>query len=225
MNFLQLCQALRREAGVQGTGPAAVTAQSGMYEKIVGWIGEAYSEVLKLHPWRFLWARGTATLTDGVSEYAALPGITDLGRIYRRGVRDMTSSGTPLLQFVDWAWLDRQPAASGTPRYFSRRPDDVLVFYPTPDAAITLRVDYQRDGHTLVDATDTPLIPDASLHKVIVYKGLMLYGLHDENQSAYATGDRQFWIKVGEMAEKYLPSLDTRPVPIDVVEVVETELV
>jgi hypothetical protein len=225
MNFLQLCQALRREAGVQGTGPTAVTGQSGMYAKIVKWIGESYAYIQKLHPWTFLWARGTATLVNGTAVYATLPGITDLGRIWRSGVRDMTTAGNPWLQYVDWQWIDRQTAASGAPRYFARMPNGSLLFYPTPDAAISLRVDYQRDGHALVDAIDEPLIPDATLHEVIVYKALSLYGMHDENATAMATGDREMWVKVGEMADRYLPQLNTRAVPLDVEESTEPELV
>lgn len=215
MDFLTLCQALRREAGIQGSGPAAVTGQSGMYEKLVGWVQEAYREILKMHPWRFAWARATTSVSSGTAEYASLAGITDLGRIYRASVRDMTSAGTPVLRYIDWPEFDRLGAASGAPTVWTRRPDDAICFWPTPDATYSLRLDYQRDGHALADSTDEPIIPDASLHKVIVYKALTYYGMHDENVSAMQHGERQFWMLIGQMAERYLPKLVVQPRAMD----------
>lgn len=216
MNYLELCQELRREAGLSGSGPSAVTAQSGMYEKIVGWVAEAYREILKMHPWQFAWARGTGTLVDGTADYTSITGITQLGRIYRTTVRDMTSTGQPYLSFMTWPYFDRLDATEeGAPRIFTRRPDGAIVFWPTPDAAYSIRMDYQKDGHALAGNTDNPLIPDTSLHKVIVYKALTYYGLHDENASAIQHGERQFWMLIGQMADRYLPRLVAQPRPLD----------
>jgi len=213
--FLQLCQQTRREAGLPGAGPTAVTGQSGMYEKIVGWVQTSYSEVLKMEVWTFLWARATTTLVNGTALYATLPGITDLGRIWRYSVKDTTSAGAPKLTFIDFDAIDRLPATSGPPRYFARRPDDKIVFWPTPDAGYVLQLDYQREGHQLAAGGDTPLIPDAMLHEVIAFKALQHYALHDENQAALAHGERVFWQRITEMCDKYAKKIITQPRPLD----------
>ncbi len=45
MNFLSLCQRLRSEARIPGTGPSSVTGQTGELAKIVEWITTAYAVV------------------------------------------------------------------------------------------------------------------------------------------------------------------------------------
>ena len=45
MTYLELCQTLRREAGVSGVGPASVVDQSGEYLRLVEWIKAAWTEI------------------------------------------------------------------------------------------------------------------------------------------------------------------------------------
>lgn len=218
MTFLELCQAVRAEAGIQGSGPSTVVGQTGMYGRIVDWVGEAYAEILKMHPWSFLWTRVTPELTSAQAAYTGAdfdPAITDLGRIYSGSMKDLTTTNTPKIYFRDWSILDAQAAASGPPRYFTRRPDDAIIFYPTPDAVYEVQFDYLKDGHTLVDNTDTPLIPDATLHKIIVYKALDYYGMYDENQTASLHGGRQFNMMLGQMHAKYGRQLQTAAIALD----------
>jgi len=40
MTYLQLVQALHREAGLAGSAPASVSGQAGMAAKLVGWIAD-----------------------------------------------------------------------------------------------------------------------------------------------------------------------------------------
>jgi hypothetical protein len=213
--FLQLCQDLRTESGIPGTGPATVVGQTGMYGKLVGWVQEAYSEILRMHAWSFLWARATPTLIDGQAAYTGADLlITDLGRVYASKVFD-TTDGLKRLYYQSWDRIDESPVVSGTPRYFTRRPDQALLFYPTPDDAYTLRLDYLREGSALSANGDVPIIPDAQLHKIIVYKALQYYALHDENQSALQHGMLQFNMLLSQMYSKYGPPLITAAVPLD----------
>lgn len=188
-----------------------------MYARIVEWVQEAYSEILKMHPWSFLWARATPSLTIGLTDYAGSdfsPVISNLGEIFARSMFDTTSTGTPRVHYRDWTILDQQATAVGPPRYFCRRPDGKISFYPTPDDTYALKFDYQRDGHTFASGSDTPLIPDASLHKIIVYKALQFYGMHDENSSAVQHGMVQFNILLARMMDKYGKPLMTAPAPL-----------
>ena len=303
MNFLQLCQALRAEAGLSGAGPSSVVSQTGMYGMLVGWIGQAYAEILKMHPWEFLWARVDSTpLTIAQSLYATSAlGASDVGKMYRTKMFDITTPGINRINYVQWKTIDEATPTTGTPRYWSRRPDGKVVFAPIPassssslafttgtstinvgdtivnnsfgnsayvtsvnltsgswaggnaagtltltnvigaftasdpikvagttkataagsvlsGSAISIKYDYLRDGHTLAANTDEPLIPDASLHKIIVMRALTYYGLYDENQSAMADGDRQFNLLLGQMCERYLPQLIGTPLTLDLPE-------
>ena len=55
MNFLSLCQRLRQECGVDGTGPVSVTGQTGEQKRLVDWIVQAWVEIQEERPdWLFL---------------------------------------------------------------------------------------------------------------------------------------------------------------------------
>ncbi|MGH2903923.1 MAG: hypothetical protein ACRDK7_10115, partial [Solirubrobacteraceae bacterium] len=80
MNFLQLCQAMVSEFGLSGgTGPNAVTSQSGELGNVVNWIRSACLDTdNKWEDWRYLWLKYTGTLTSGNSTPSAIPqsGVT-----------------------------------------------------------------------------------------------------------------------------------------------------
>lgn len=213
--FLDLCQRLRAEAGIQGTGPASVIGQTGLYGKLVEWVQVAYSEILRMHPWSFLWARATPSTTNGVALYSNFS-ITDLGQIYADKFFETTTPGRNRIVYRPFDMLDEAPAASGPPRYFTRRPDGQILLYPTPDAVYALKFDYVRSGHTLSANTDQPLIPDIMLRDAIVYRALSMYGVYNEDGSAKAAGDMQFNMRLTELFEKYGAPLMTQPVALDV---------
>jgi hypothetical protein len=218
MTYLELCQALRAEAGLSGTGPASVVGQTGMYGRLVGWVQDAYAEILSMLPWSFLWARATPTLTINQTVYTnAQLGINDLGRIYAHSVRDTSTPDSPRLTFRSWLAIERmlEDGRAGPPRMFGFRPDRTLIVYPKPDAAYSLQLDYQRAGHVLVNGSDTPLIPDAGLHKIIVYKALEIYGLHNEDMTAAQQGARLFAVYLSRMEQAYGRPIDTAVSPLD----------
>lgn len=216
-DFVTLCQRLRAEAGLSGTGPTAVTGQTGHYANVVRWIQQAYSLVLKAYPWTFLWARGTFDLVDG-STACDLSALPNIGRIWADSWVDRTSTGGRRPSFISWGSLDTlslDSTVEGAPIHWTRFPDASVVVYPIPDQAYTIRLDYQKDGHTLAANADEPLIPDAELHDVIVFRGLMLYGLHDANPDAYAHGERMYNQLLGLMAERYTPPVVFAPLSLD----------
>lgn len=220
MNYLQLCQSLRAEAGLSGSGPASVVGQSGMYGKLVDWVQEAYAEILDMHPWSFLWTRATPVLTIGQTVYTGAdfdPAITDLGRVFASQMLDISSASRPRILWCEWSALDRRSTdgAQGPPRYFTRRPDDALVFYPVPDDDYEIQIDYQRAAPALAANDDLPLIPDAKLHKIIVYKALEYYGQHNEDMGAAQHGARQFAVLLSRMADLYTPAMRIEPAPLD----------
>lgn len=220
MTYLELCQSLRTEAGLSGTGPATVVGQTGMYGKLVEWIQEAYAEILDMYPWSFLWTRVTPTLTATQTVYAGAdftPAITDLGKVFAGRMFDITTTSRPAVLFRDWNLLDRASTdgAVGPPRYFTRRPDDSLQFYPEPDDTYEVQIDYQKIAPVLAANADEPLIPDATLHKIIVWKALEYYGQHNEDMTSAQFAARQFNNLLSRMVDRYAPVIQTSPVPVD----------
>lgn len=213
--FLDLCQLLRAESGTQGSGPTTVANQTGLYGRFVEWTQQSYQEVLRMQPWRFLWAQDTSATIAAQSVYTSFAGVTNLGRIWKNKFFE-TSDGNKRLTFMPFDQMDELPASNGAPRYFSRRPDDAIVLYPTPDDAYPLKLDYQQDGHVLTDNTDEPLIPDDWLRDIIMYRALQHYALFNEDGSAKVLADTGFNMRLSEMCAKYAPPLITRPYALDV---------
>lgn len=215
--FLELCKRLRAEAGLSGSGPSTVINQTGHYGNVVRWVQQAYSLILKLYPWTFLWARETVDLVDGQTDYGTFS-LANLGRIWANSWVNLTSSGYPRPTYVSWETLDTLALGStveGAPIHWTRYPDGDVVVYPTPDQAYSIRLEYQKDGHRLLVDSDSPLIPDTSLHDAIVYRALMLYGLYDANPDAYAHGERQFNQLLSLMVERYTKPVVFAPLSLD----------
>ena len=59
MTFLELCQTVRQEVGVSGTGPSTVLSQEGQLKVIVDFVAASDFEIQVLwEDWDFLWAHG-----------------------------------------------------------------------------------------------------------------------------------------------------------------------
>lgn len=192
--------------------------QTGMYGKLVEWVQESYAEILDMLPWSFLWTRATPSMIIGQTTYtAAQLGVPDLDMIWTRSVLDTSSVPPARVRNYPWQTLDSMywSGHKGVPRYWARRPDRSIQILPEPDLAYTLQLDYQRIAPPLTQNTDEPVIPDANLHKIIVYKALEYYGQHNEDMSAAQHGARQFNVMLSRMASQYAPEISTQLVPVD----------
>lgn len=214
MDYLAICRAVRSESGLSGGGPSSVANQTGMLERIVYWVQDAYATIQQEDHWSFRWRRATFDLQAGVADY--LPSslsVTDLGPVFVDGV--YINGATPTrLSWMDWSDFDRLSSASGQPARFARRPDGALVFHPTPDAIYPLRVDYLRDTHTLVSNTDVPLWPDATQQKAIVFGALMMYADHAGDPDAMRRGARGYESARALMAREFLEPITARPLSL-----------
>ena len=66
MTFLQLCQIVRQECGVQGQGPSSVVGQTGLLKRIVDWVAAADILIQSKHSdWDFLWTEYTQDTVIG----------------------------------------------------------------------------------------------------------------------------------------------------------------
>lgn len=206
--FLQLCQDVARESGTfPNVGdPATVASQSGRMLRLISWVKTAYEDIQRhRNDWRWLHADFSGQTISGTRTYdSAAMSISDrfsrwifqgeegenLFSIYKTSEGQDTEQH---LNFMNWHEFRRErmvgSAASdtGKPTHVSVNYSDELVFYPTPDAAYTVRGVYFKSPQILSVDADTPEMP-SQFHDAIRYKALILMGGFDE------AGDQMpFW--------------------------------
>lgn len=205
--FLQLCQQLRKEVGITGSGPATVVSQIGDYERVVQYIADADEHIQLMNSdWKFLHTTLSAkTLSSGTAEYSlSTLTITDLAQWdlshsddsgKTSFVLNPTGDSYQVLSFLDYSeWRARQKLGtvpSDTPTRIVVKPDNGLVFYPTPNAADTFVADYYKTPTRLSANSDISAIP-SQFHRIIVLKGKMLQAEYIESQHLYQTAVAEF---------------------------------
>lgn len=203
MTYLELCQRLRQEAGISGTGPSAVTSQVGEMARVVDWIDTAYETIQNLHPdWDFLrfdFSFSTVASTQNYTPTAA--GYSEHQTWKRDSLRCyLTATGATdetWLQYVPWeVFRDARVfganrTVTGKPIEFSIKPDQSLAFFPIPDAIYTVVGEYWKRAQTMSNDSDEPLIP-RQWQMIIVWEALKSYATHESAPEAMAKAERGY---------------------------------
>lgn len=199
--FLALAQKLRSEAGLSGTGPSAVTSQSGMDKKCVDWINDAWYEIQSAHTnWKWMWENdGMVTMVAGQREYD-ISSFTVQSPV-RDSFRSCVSGNTGTDMWCTWYEYDefRETFLFGTPTSGSQplavtiSPAGTLLVDPVPNSASTyeVRFEYYIVPSLLVAATDVPGMP-LRFHDMIMYRALMKYASHDGAAEVYADAQANY---------------------------------
>ena len=214
MNFLQLVQRLRMEAGVSGTGPVSVVAQTGEMAELVTWIQAAYQDIQNLRPnWRFMQDEFTFPMIAGVKAYLpSAVSLDDLAIWLPDDVRAyLVVADESALTYEPWADFrairDMGAIPTGRPTHFSIKPNNALVFWPTPDDDYTCRGEYICVPDELSGNTDTPIIP-AQYHMLIVWRALTSYGAALAAEEKYNHGLQEYRRLMKAMEATQLPDED-----------------
>lgn len=214
MTFLELCQQARLEAMVPGSGPAAVTNQTGIYASIVSWVQKAWQEIQTEHnsAWNFLLVREeTLTLSAGTASYQAgdlgLDSTVPVARYLEDSFR--LDRAYPLT-FFEWAEFQERmydlSDDSGRPQAWSLDPFGAVQFYPTPDQAYTLSLQYRRTPQVLTAPTDVPLADD-DLHPVIYWRAVMHYARGQRMPDLRADAKDEYNRAMVRMRVRHLPEM------------------
>ena len=191
--FLQLCTYLRQETTDSGTGPLAVTSQTGELARIVNWIDRAYTELQQEKDWRWLRKSFTVSATSGDGAYAygdctdtaTSAVISRFSSWYPRTFKCyLTSAGVGAEYGLHWLpWDDFRriyrygTQTNGPPCHVSEDPTQAFVLGPIPDATYTVSGDYQKGPQLLTADGDIPEMP-TRFHQLIVYEAMLKYGGH-----------------------------------------------
>lgn len=189
MNFLQLSQRLRQEAGVSGSGPSTVVSQTGEMRRIVDWVAEAWYEI-QMSRKNWMWMRGTFAFNTTASDddyTSAEAGIasrfsmwdTETFRIYATSEGVAGETILPYLGYNDFIRTYHVGTrTTGLPVCFTIGNDRRIILGPKPDKQYTVSGEYWKSIQTLSADADTPDMPD-EFHPYIVYKALEKYGLYE----------------------------------------------
>lgn len=223
MNFLQLAQRLRQEAGVPGSGPSAVTNQTGELKRLVDWINTAWEEIQNLHTtWR--WMRQTATVTTSASDGSY--SLADFGiedsfsywypesfTIYRQSIGKSDERDLNWIDYDSWRRLydfGSVATTDGQPVDFSIAPDESIVLGHRPDGIYVVKGQYQSGAVALTADDDTPGCP-GRFHMAVVWKALMYYGEFESAPEVYGRGKNNYGTFLSALETSQLPPLTLAP--------------
>ena len=221
MTFLQLSSRLRQEVGGSGTGPTAVTGQTGEYRRIVDWIASADEDIQRMHnEWRFMRSGFTVnTVTsDGSYLFGDCTDTTSSTPItnFRDWCKDslkiyLTSSGvgteTPLyfIEYQDWYDIyNTGTQTDGQPICFTIGNDLSIKLGPKPNDVYTLTGEYQKSAVQMTANSDIPAYP-SEYHMIAVYRAMMKYGRYTGATEVYQDGKNEYKAMLKEMRRTQLP--------------------
>ncbi len=211
MNFLQLCQRVRQEAGISGNGPTTTVGQTGEMKRVVDWVNAGWLDVQNANPdWQ--WMQGDFTITCVAAQAVYTPteaGLTDFASWDTDDVRVYlgTTANEYAMIYVPYAdfkavyMLGTIP--TGRPTYFTVMPDKSLRFYPTPDQAYTIYGNYQKTASDLSGDTDTPELP-ARFHMIIVYGALKKYARYEAAPEVFEDASIEYKRFLSNLAQDQL---------------------
>jgi len=167
MNYLELCQRVRLECAISGSGPAAVTGQVGVYSKLVNWVNDAWREIqLDKTQWLFMWGEFTFdtiintpdTTTTGltVRDFTREPLV-----IYHKATGLDDKGFIPYLKYKDWyARYGASHVPAGRPQVWTVLPNGALRLTPKPDGEYVVIGNGHLKPQTLINNADIPILPE-----------------------------------------------------------------
>lgn len=214
--FLELCKRLRQEVGGAGTGPTAVSSQTGELGRIVSWITTADEDVQRLHnDWRFMVGSFTLPTVAADNSYAPAdcsPTVTNLRDWKRDSIKiylTSTADETKLARLDYQEWYDQYNLGSQTnqrPRHYAVGNDLSLKLGQTPDVVYQISGEYHKSVTTMTADANTPVYP-SEFHILPVYLGMMMYGRYTGANEIYQDGEIRYKRMIKQMERTQLPEI------------------
>jgi len=216
MNRLQLCQRLRQEVRISGSGPTTTLGQAGEYKKIVDWIDAAYEDIQNLHStWMFLQFPYSFNTIVGKKDYTPTEaGLTALAfwKVQRESdVRCYYAVGDeqildyhPWDEFREVYLIGSSRATTGRPGKFTIQPNNTMSFDVIPDRIYAINGEYFKKPVSMAADADEPLFP-SQYHMAIVYRAMMFYGADYAANEKYTHGQNEYKKILRKLEQSQLP--------------------
>ena len=204
-SYLSLCQKLRQEVGIAGTGPPTVIGQFGMLAKVVAWVADADMALQsKWLDWDFLWTQFAVNTISGTKDYVA---PTDLGLWDEDSFYLNYDSTSPVqLTKMEYSyWRSVYPnSENDTPSYFVLKPAKDIILYSTPDAIYALTADYWKAPVRLAANTDVSPIP-TRFDRLIIAQAKIYYAEHENAPEVMNGAVNEYNELLPKLEATYLP--------------------
>ena len=210
--YLVLCQDMARDIGIPGTGPSDITPTIEEEKDVVRYIKDAVLDIQRMwFNWDFLWSEHSATTA---ADSSVISSPSDLAQWNIDSVvYDPTSDNWQPLSYVGWKEYREDykygTVATGTPEFFSVKPDNVVDLYPTPDAATTLTAEYWAVPTELSDASDVSVIP-TWFQRIIICRAKIYYGEQNDAPEVMSGAIAEFTDLLDKLEADQLPSQRNR---------------
>lgn len=223
MTFLELVQRLSSECGVAGSGPSAVTGQTGTNLRLVNWIAASWLEIQQLHnDWKFMRSSFTVNTVADDGAYVSTDCTDTATGIAIANFRwwhldtfksYLTSSGVGgerPLKYIDYdTWYsiyNTGTQTSSTPAHFTLDHSNGFRLGPKPSAVYTVTGEFQHSAVTLAANSDEPSAP-SEFHLAIMHRAKMKYGAFYGAPEAYDSGKADYRAMIFDMRLSQLPEL------------------
>ena len=207
--YIELCQDMAREVGIPGTGPSSVTPTAEDEADVVRYIRDANTDICSMwFNWDFLWGEHSTTTTSGTSTISSPSDLAQWN--IDSVVYDPTSENWQPLTYVGWREYREDykygTIDSGTPEFFSVKPDNVIDMYPTPDTTgKTVTIEYWKVAPLLVNGSDTPVIP-TRFQRIIICRGKIYYSEQNDAPEVLSSAVAEFNDLLGKLEADQLPA-------------------
>ena len=202
--YLQLVQALHREARLPGAAPTSVDGQTGRALDLVSWVRDAYVDVQRMSVGRWQWLRGycninvlsgsQATAFDSTAATDSVSGaviedrfksfvyddVYDLPKIYLTATGDADEQYMVPMSWRIFRGVHRfQGTESGRPSHVSYRGDTRrLVYAPTANDDFTIQLPYWKTPQIMSASSEVPEMPP-EYHDIIIWFAMAKYGYNN----------------------------------------------
>jgi hypothetical protein len=202
LNYLQLAQRLRQEAGISGTGPSSVLSQTGEMKRVVDWIAAAWDDI-QIDRQEWYWMRATFSFTTTLGDGSYSSSDAGISTRFSHWKADslhiyLQSSGVGserCLEPVDYdAWRETYlvgTQSNGFPRHVAIDPALNLRLGDAPDGVYVVSGEYFKTPQTLANDEAIPEMP-TQYHMAIVYRALMLYARYEAAGEIYDDAQRNY---------------------------------
>ncbi len=231
MNYLAIVNRGITECGVSG-GPIATTAgQVGSIQRVINWIGDAWTEIQTEHD-DWIWMRSSNILGAGAS-FVPLAGIpscplgTGPGTVgiavdsFGKWDRETFRCYTTTVGFINEIFLDEIPydvwrdaymlgamrTVQTRPVAIAVGPDQSLNVGPPSNGLYTVTGDYFVAPSVMSLDTDVPIGLPLRFHMLIVYKAMMKYAGYESAQEVYARGSMEYNLMFAQLEAVRMPMI------------------
>ena len=125
-------------------------------------------------------------------------------------VYDPTADNWQPLTYVGWREYREDykygTIDTGTPEFFSVKPNNVIDMYPTPDTTgKTVTIEYWKTPTALSASDDDPVIP-ARFQRIIICRGKMYYSEQNDAPEVLSSAVAEFNDILGKLEADQLPA-------------------